>query len=412
MNKTGKRTFFTIILLIFIYFLGLIISSCTISIYPLSRQKNFHLNDLKLITQHYLDSSEEVFSIWLEGKLDGISQLQIFDAEGQPVFSASAAPQIVLSYQHHLPRVLAGEEVFGLSFVNAGTPTIHNLIGVSGVPIFENGTIVGAAFMAKKTIAVTESLIGYTVYFTLFYWLSVVIVFSVIRKKKKLDQLQHNYIANITHALKTPVTSIKALAETLCSDVEPDPDKRNTYCGMILREANRQSHMVRDILELSRLQSRSADFTKTHCNAEELLTPVLEKYNTLADCLGITLTPPDLPDTLLFLYSNAACIRQITEILLDNALKFTPEGGEIRLEIKQSKRHATFCVRDSGPGIAPDALPHVFERFFKGSHDFNAGGSGLGLAIAKELTTGLGERIWVKSAPGQGAAFYFTVRTK
>ncbi|MGN1004446.1 MAG: sensor histidine kinase, partial [Oscillospiraceae bacterium] len=99
-------------------------------------------------------------------------------------------------------------------------------------------------------------------------------------------------------------------------------------------------------------------------------------------------------------------------ILLDNAVKFVPEGGDIWVDTVAARSQTTFCVRDNGVGISKEALPHVFERFFKGSHDFNVSGSGLGLAIAKEIAAGLREKIWVESEPGQGAAFFFTVHHK
>ena len=97
---------------------------------------------------------------------------------------------------------------------------------------------------------------------------------------------------------------------------------------------------------------------------------------------------------------------------MDNAVKFVPEDGDIWVDASAARNQTTFCVRDNGVGISKEALPHVFERFFKGSHDFNTSGSGLGLAIAKETISGLKEKIWVESEPGKGAAFYFTIHHK
>ncbi|MCC8121530.1 MAG: HAMP domain-containing histidine kinase [Oscillospiraceae bacterium] len=214
----------------------------------------------------------------------------------------------------------------------------------------------------------------------------------------------------MTHALKTPIASIKALSETLCDGVDPDPDLQRQYCGMILTEANRQSRMVEDILRLSQLQSATDPLPRERVRAGALFAPVWEKYSLLMDCAGIRLEVSDRVDALPDLETAPAYVAQLMEILLDNALKFVPEGGTVWVEAEVSGRRAVIRVRDNGVGIAPKDLPHVFERFYKSSHDFNQQGSGLGLAIAREICGRLGEKIWVESQPGQGACFSFTLR--
>lgn len=407
-----KPTIFWFFLFL-IYIFSLLFGIYAVTAYPIQRQKNYFYDVAELIAQKYAAGQPDECRQMLSPNM----RFFVFDSAGNCLLyekpgnrASDAATELPLS--KYARTVTEKGRLFRIALIDETESYLNNIVSITGIPVVEDDTSSDIVLLIKNMNDLPEAAEGYCVFFTILYWLSVCVIVSNLRKKQRLDEVQRNYIANVTHALKTPVASIKALSETLCDGVEPDPDRQKVYYGMILQEANRQDHMIRDILELSKLQSRSADFAKTRCNAAELLAPVLEKYGTLADCLGITLIPPDLPDTLPPLYSNAASIRQILELLLDNALKFTPEGGEIRLEIKQAKRHAVFCVRDDGPGIAADALPHVFERFFKGSHDFNASGSGLGLAIAKELARGLGERIWVKSTPGQGAAFYFTVRTK
>lgn len=400
------------LLLIVLYLFGLVLSTITIISYPLSRQESFHINEAKEILQKYRFSPEEEFSPWLDGKISGKSQFLIYDANVTCLLSKTSDSGFYISHNKYLPDVLAGNEIYTLKFAQESSPTIHNLMGITGIPIIENNSVVGAAFLIKKTIAITESLAGYAIYFTLLYWLCAFLIVSNIRKKKKLDQLQQNYIANVTHALKTPVASIKALSETLCDEVEPDPDQQKVYYGMILLEANRQDHMIRDILELSKLQSKEMDFTKTKLSAEELFAPIRNKYTTLCDCMDIHLHISDSFSHLPALHTNATCVRQIFEILLDNALKFVSEGGNIWIEASVFGKTAVFCIRDDGVGIEKDALPQVFDRFFKVSHDFNSSGSGLGLAIAKEITAGLKERVWAESESGKGAAFYFTVRIK
>jgi signal transduction histidine kinase len=168
--------------------------------------------------------------------------------------------------------------------------------------------------------------------------------------------------------------------------------------------------MIRDILDISKLQSKGMDFTKTNIGAAEVLEPMLDKYATLCDYLGVSLHISESVSHLPPLLTNAACIRQLLGVLLDNSIKFVKEGGGIWLDASVSRKYATICVRDNGIGIEKEALPHIYERFFKCSHDFNESGSGLGLAIAKEIALGLKEKIWAESETGRGTAIFFTVR--
>ena len=414
MRKLLNRPAALAVLLLVIYLLGLIISAFTISAYPLLRQRQFLIQETRGIAQTYPNSTEAELRLWLDGKLEGQMRALIYSSDGICLLdmSSTSGSGPVVPYEASLPSVLAGEETFRLVFDQAPSARLHSLMGVAGIPIMEHDTVIGAAFLVKKTIAVTESLVGYAVYFTILYWLSAIIIVSGTNRKKKLEELQQTYIANVTHALKTPVASIKALVETLCDGLETDPDIQQTYYGMILQEVNRQGHMVQDILELSKLQSNTTSFTKTGVQIEEVLDPVLEKYVILCDCREITLHISEDVARLPVLPTNTSCLKQLFEILLDNALKFVPEGGDIWIEAATARDVVTFCVRDSGIGISQEALPHVFERFYKCSHDFNESGSGLGLAIAEKIIDGLREKIWAESELGRGSAFYFTVHLK
>lgn len=400
------------VFLIFVYILGLLLGSIAVSVYPIYRQKAYFNTEAHKIAQEYLQGEEETLNSIIGANM----YIFICDDQGSVLRQALAnnlkqtLPDIGI--QQHMTRIISGEDVFSVAFSKVSLHPYNNILVVTGVPITSGDRVVGAVFLAKNLMDLPEAIIGYMVYVTIFFWLSAYFIVSNIRKNKKLDKLRQNYIANVTHALKTPVASIKALSETLCDEVESDPDKQKVYYGMILREANRQDHMIRDILELSKLQSNGMDFSKTKLSAPELLAPIQDKYATLCDCMDIHLHISNCFSCLPTLYSNAACVRQVFEILLDNALKFVPEGGNIWVDASVSGKIATFCVRDDGIGIEKDALPQVFDRFFKGSHDFNASGSGLGLAIAKEIILGLKERIWVESEAGKGAAFYFTVHLK
>lgn len=413
MKNIIKKPILLVFLLLLIYLVGLFLGACAVISYPIYlKQQTFFRTITQSIAQEYLvgetASRDEMTS--------PNTYILLYDRGGNcvqyipPTNAVEAQPPFPMD--KHVSAVLSGKSIYRPVFLPGHTRGQVDLIVLTGAPMLQNDSVEGAAFLLKGLVELPATVVGFSVYFTFFYWLSALVIVSNLRKKQTLNELQRTYIANVTHALKTPVASIKALSETLCDGVEPDPDKQKVYYGMILQEANRQDHMIRDVLELSKLQSNGMDFTKSSVCAREVFDSVLEKYATLCDCMDITLHISEDLATLPALHTNPSCVRQILEILLDNAVKFVPEDGNIWLDVTHSKNLATFCVRDDGVGIEKDALPQVFDRFFKGNHDFNASGSGLGLAIAKEITVGLKERIWAESQPGKGAAFFFTVHLK
>lgn len=410
MKEMWRKPLVLAVMLIVLYFAGLVLGIFAVSAYPVYyRQKSNLPLMARRVAREYLEGTDSA----LKQIAGSDMRLQIYDAGGnclRNVIPDNFLPQTIPDtlFKKYLSSVLNGKEIFRLAYLTEK----NDIIAVSGVPIKDQGSVVGAVFLVRNLKNLPEAYLGVAVYFTIFFWLTTYVIASNARRKKKLDKLQQTYIANVTHAFKTPIASIKALAETLCDGVEPDPDQQKVYYGMILREANRQHHMIQDVLELSKLQSNGMDFTKTTVRAAEVFDPVLNKYATLCDCMGISLHISEEISRLPPLYTNPACVRQLLEILLDNALKFVHEGGDIWVEAVCARNKATICVRDNGIGIAKEALPHVFERFYKCSHDFNESGSGLGLAIAKEIISGLKEKIWVESASGKGAAFFFTVRQK
>lgn len=410
MKRLFTKPYMLPVVLIVLYLACLLLGAYVISAYPIYRQGEVFGEQARIVAQEHLKGKEDALNALTGANM----RILIYDAQGTcrryvaPSDPHSARSMGIL-LRKDIPSVLAGKEVFRTAFTRETQRMFPDILVVVGAPVRDQDSVVGAVFLVKNLLDLPTAVLAYVVYFTIFYWLSAFFIVSNIRKNKKLDKLRQTYIANVTHALKTPVASIKALAETLCDDVEPDPDQQRVYYGMILREANRQHHMIQDILELSKLQSDGMDFTKTNIYAATALGPVLDKYATLCDCMGISLHISEEISRLPPLYTNAACIKQLMEILLDNALKFVHEGGDIWVDAVCGRNKATICVRDNGIGIAKDALPHVFERFFKCSHDFNASGSGLGLAIAEEIISGLREKIWVESKLGEGTAFFFTV---
>ncbi len=404
MKRLSQRPGLRAALLTAAFLAGLLAGAFAVGYFPLRSKLDY----LRTQTAAIADEAAEGKNDRIAAVIGPSRYVQLYDADGAltryvPPTSNPELPPVDVA--RWLPVLLSGEKSTLVRLRMLDVQGRRVVAIVTGAPVRTGG----AAFFSVIQYDLPGSIIGFACCFTLFYWLSVYLYFSISRKKARLEATRRSYVANVTHALKTPVASIKALAETLCEGVEPDRNVQKLYCGMILKEANRQDHMIRDILALSRLQSRAAVFHPAAVTAEELLDPVLEKYALLFDCAGVELTVAPETASLPTLHTDAACVSQILGVLMDNALKFVPEGGAVRLEAVVRRKKAVLTLRDNGVGIAAADLPHIFDRFYMGAQEGNENGSGLGLAIASELAAALGERLWAESTPGRGSAFHLTV---
>ena len=165
--------------------------------------------------------------------------------------------------------------------------------------------------------------------------------------------------------------------------------------------------MVVDLLDLARLDSGTADLTMSPLDVKALLNAVVEKFAPLAEKAGVTLKP-DLVEEIPALMGDGDRLAQVFINLVDNALKYTPRGGAVTLRARVEKAELIASVSDTGVGISPEALPHVFDRFYQGDPSRKGGekhGAGLGLAIVKEIVQAHGGRITVRSQAGEGTIF-------
>lgn len=221
---------------------------------------------------------------------------------------------------------------------------------------------------------------------------------------------QRDFVANVSHELKTPLTSIQGFAQALLDGAADTPDARRQAAQVIHTEAGRMHRMVLDLLDLARLDSGTADFKMTALDLPALLRGVAEKMEPQARQAGVRLLveAPELPA----LFGDGDRLSQVFTNLVDNALKFTPPGGEVRLRAAlEGAGRVAVSVQDTGTGIPPEVVPHVFDRFFQGDPARAGGnrhGAGLGLSIAREIVHAHHGEIAVSSQPGQGSTF--TVR--
>lgn len=231
-----------------------------------------------------------------------------------------------------------------------------------------------------------------------------------VTQAQRLEQTRRDYVANVSHELRTPLTAMRALIEPLRDGLIRSDEQRQQVYSTILRETLRLSRLVNDMLELSRLQSGSCSLEKHPFDPVRMLQSVYETYAQYADDIDETLNL-DMPQTLPLVDGNPDRTEQVLVAILDNAMKYTPEGGTVDLIVRDCPEEGLIrvSVRDTGPGIAPEDLPHVFERFYKADKAHQGKGTGLGLAIAHEIMRLLGEELYVESEFGHGSTFTFTL---
>jgi signal transduction histidine kinase len=221
------------------------------------------------------------------------------------------------------------------------------------------------------------------------------------------QQAQRDFMANVSHDLRTPLTSIQGFSQAIVEGVTSDPESAQRAAQIIHDEAGRMNRMVESLLDLARIEAGQLNF-KAHAVAlSDLLQNVGDSLSVKARDKGLRLTleiSPGLPR----IAGDGDRLAQVFVNLLDNAVKHTPAGGQITLRAKTDANGVTIAVQDTGVGIPPDDLPRVFERFYqvdKSRKSARRSGMGLGLAITKQIVEAHGGVIQVASAPGKGTMF-------
>jgi signal transduction histidine kinase len=212
----------------------------------------------------------------------------------------------------------------------------------------------------------------------------------------------------VAHDLRNPLTSIVAHSELLeIGNRRGEPTHDDV--AAIQRSAERMERMIRDLLDVASVEAGCLKVDRGAISASQLIREVTRTQSRLAAAMSRELRlelPPDLP----VLWADRDRLLQVFENLLGNALKFTPSGGSITIRVTPRQGEVLFSVADTGTGIGPDALAHVFDRFWQARPDERRG-AGLGLTIVKAIVESHEGRVWVESAPGQGTAIFFTIPT-
>jgi signal transduction histidine kinase len=228
---------------------------------------------------------------------------------------------------------------------------------------------------------------------------------------RELDRLKDDFISTVTHELRTPLTAIRAMAEILQSQPDLDEPRRMQFVGVIVKESERLTRLINQVLDLAKLESGAAEWHSVEVDLRALITDAAASTAQLLRERGVQLALR-LPDEVPLLRSDRDRLTQVLLNLLSNAAKFCRPGqGRVSVTLQVRPREVQVDVVDNGIGIAPEDHASIFEKFRQVGDTLTdkPQGTGLGLPISREIVQRLGGRLWVVSRPGEGATFSFTL---
>ena len=237
-----------------------------------------------------------------------------------------------------------------------------------------------------------------------------VIVLHDITDLRKLERVRRDFVANVSHEFKTPLTAIQGFAETLLAGALDDPQNRFRFLEIILDHSRRLARLTDDLLELSKMDADRLDLDIRRLSVSQFVQSCLETTERPAAEKDLRISV-NLDHALPDIAADRRRLAEVLQNLLDNAIQYTPSGGQIMVSASGDGSEVTFTVSDTGIGIPKADQPRIFERFYRVdvARSREVGGTGLGLSIAKHLVEAHGGRIWVDSDVGQGSQFHFTV---
>jgi two-component system phosphate regulon sensor histidine kinase PhoR len=236
-----------------------------------------------------------------------------------------------------------------------------------------------------------------------------ILVFHDLTRLKQLERQREEFVANVSHELRTPLSLIKGYVETLLDGAHANPDVLLRFLKTIERNANRLDLLIQDLLTISALESGRMRLELTRVNLSALVEKVFADLHSKADNKDMTLMN-ELPE--LAANGDVNRLDQVLANLVDNAIKYGRASGCVTVGGKKlDDGKLEIFVRDDGPGIPPEALDRVFERFYRvdKARSRDQGGTGLGLSIVKHIVQAHGGEVRAESVLGQGATFYFTL---
>ena len=227
---------------------------------------------------------------------------------------------------------------------------------------------------------------------------------AYVHRLEQMDNMRRDFVANVSHELRTPLTIMRGYNQALQDGTITDPDKVKKYRKVMSDEILRLEKLIADLLELSQLQANGITLEVDEVSLVEIMENVATLLKQKSESKGVQIAV-DAEPGILPIRADGDRLTQMVLILMDNALKFTPPGGRITVGLHLKNGNEVLTIQDTGAGIAPEDLPHIWERFYKADKSRASGGTGLGLAIARQIIELHGATVDVISAAGEGSTF-------
>lgn len=349
----------------------------------LTKTFNYMASELKHTLSEISSEKNKVVTI-LNYMADGVLA---YDLKGSVIHANPAA------------QVLLGKDIEDKSFrefaENTGLDVkLENVLYLEESPVREWDTIICDLYVK--------------VYFAVFTDTNrkpegVIVVLHDITEQQKLDSMRREFVANVSHELRTPITSIKSYTETLLDGAVEDSETTGKFLNVINAEADRMTRLVKDLLQLSRLDNQQMSWSMGEFNLKTLVKDIVERMQLVAGNKQQKLESyaiGDIPN----IKADKDRIEQVIVNIISNALKYTPENGQVTVYVGRLYNNVYVKVTDTGIGISGEALPRVFERFYRvdKARSRDLGGTGLGLSIAKEIVEAHSGSISIASEEGKG----------
>ncbi|MBM7554992.1 two-component system histidine kinase PnpS [Thalassobacillus pellis] len=241
-------------------------------------------------------------------------------------------------------------------------------------------------------------------------WKGIVLVFHDITELKRLEQTRKDFVANVSHELKTPITSIRGFSETLLDGAMKDQELLEQFLTIILKESGRLQSLIKDLLELSKIEKTDFQLTVSAIDISHLLQELMPIIRQNAAEKEITVDMETVGPVMID--GDAGRLKQVFMNLLTNAVNYTPSNGNVDVKVTEGEEDIRVSIADTGYGIPEEDIPRIFERFYRvdKARSRNTGGTGLGLAIVKHIIEAHSGTIEVESNVGEGTIFHVILK--
>lgn len=347
-------------------------------------------------TFRLLEHDREQLRAILSGMVEGVIAI---DDRRRVLFANDRAGQL-LEFD---PRKAVNEQLAGVTRLAAFHAVVEKGLAASE-PHREEFAVAGPA---------PRHLVVYVSRFPGYGMPGAVVVIDDTTDVRQAERMRQDFVANASHELKTPLAVIKSSVETLIDGAAEDPEARAGFLDQVAREADRLADLIKDMLSLSKIESGTLGLEPRGVELGKAITDCVERHHPRADAKTLTMVekpPTDVPADVAA-WADPDALRQVMDNLVDNAIKYTPNGGRITVRWGATADTVSFEVEDTGVGIPEADVNRVFERFYRvdKARDRAQGSTGLGLSIVKHLVQAMRGQVRVNSKLGKGTTFRVTL---